>query len=174
MWNSAASNLLLSFPYHVFYFFFFWLICMWTFFYCIYAAYIFIFVAEIHLLWGLITKRFRNFLTDSYNQRCIICGLFFFRCIIIGRGGVGMAWRNLCFSFFVYFKSQSHRNENFLMSSSYYYETELLKMCSNERNFPSEFSPVPTSSFSLPHSLASLLIKLVIPACKYNKQNFTK
>lgn len=111
MWNSAASNLLLSFPYRGFYFFFLsspraYLCVNIIFFYRIYAVYIFIPSGDTSaVMEALITKKD----LEIFSQIHITCLDFFvgsfFRCIIIRdwdmRRGGDVHWRNV--DFFVFF-----------------------------------------------------------------------
>lgn len=144
------------------------------------AAYVFIFIA-IYLLWGIITKDLEIFSQIHITSAMYhFCGLFF-SCIITVRFGDGGGMRteetfSLYFFSFISFKTKSHRNENFLISLSYYYETELSveakkKMKKERKNFPSEFSPVPhLLALALSHSL--LIKRFKTALLIHNKQNF--
>lgn len=136
MWNSAASNLLLSFPYHVFSSFFLsffstlFIVCERFLLHIICYLYIHI-QSDISLMEHNNEKDLEIFSQIHITMyHLLFCGLFF--SVYHNRPSrdveVGMAWRNFFFSllFFVSIsKLQSHPNENFLISSSYYYETEL-------------------------------------------------
>lgn len=97
-------------------------------------------------------------------------GFIFSSIITVRLGGGTFSSR---FYFRVSFKTWSHRNENFLIGQSYYYETELNIEAKKKlkKTFPQNFHLSPTfylsSSLSLSHYRYSLLIKRFQPAYYY-------